>query len=723
QGLVTRPDPSPLIDAQGQLPDFFLVLKKADAGGGGDAGTGVRLLQMRAKDFQSVLNQIAAGTTDAHGETWVSVYHEEGAFTRRPTEFQRLGSLPYRLLTKGVWAAVDAINEWLETPEFNNAFPYLAYNKAGDVEYYQVQVADSPTLPTLNKYKLLPLTQQVEGAAAEINYDQLDVVGFLQGTETPASGTVSQAAAVDGVSLANGGSNATPPQPQAAAETAGGAPMSANAALKGENPVHVASCWEVGGNVAGDHCAGERVIPSWVEVMPGTCPAAGYTAGGKPKPCVNESDGVVAIKLSRDEDSEKNVLRVYVKHPWSYPESVCSFSAATCANTARNYAEAVLTYFADEGYDMAYFKGNASTLPCRIVHFPLRQGQLGQELDEPPNELVVACPGRDYASFVNASLKHVASHPPATTVTVSGAVHNIAIPNTPQQGGYAFLIETNVTLCAGPSAQLCRSLRYDPFAFVSACRVAVDVNGQRCTFTSPQRPSPTGPDVMSQVAAGACDGINLTVGGPFNDYLVLGVKDSLRPTSVNVSVTNTQRCPQANSLNYSIPSGAPALEGQAVLQPPTTAGFVAPPFAHQEGFTAADNVIDEVEGIQVGGVEFKKSGSKLIARFAVSGSAADWAVFAFVNTSTSSGWEWMETSFEEVASGATQEIEVSTGGAPAQYRYIAELFICEEGWVIGSRAHNEKLREAINAVNSGSEVPAIVRQHCVIAHVHLNHLT
>ena len=673
-GIFQQYDPLPLLDIQEKPPTFYSVFKTADPVTK-DSGRGVKLVEVAVKP-EELVQALQYTEEDASGEHWVTVYEERGLFSggNRPAEWQRLGSMPYRYLVKApIRALWDAIVHAATTPNVDYAFPYLKLRQtqAGH-QAYEVVFDDEPNLATLNKFKLKPLSLQA-ASGEEIDADQLHVVDLLQNE---------------------------------------GAPMAGNDRLQDGREVFVASCWEIGGALAGTECAGKSVLPEGVEVrMENDCPSTHVIGQGtQQRTCLNKSDGLVELKLYHDEDLDKDVLRVLVKHPWSYPENVCS---ATYCNTAENYSIELLKYFANESYSSNYFSDH--NLPCEIIQFTAPQ----QGKERPPRVLLAACPGRDASEPVNVSLAHVASHPQASSVTVQGNSHLITIPNTQQSGGYAFLIETNVTLCAGVPPY-CRSLRYSPSAFVTRFNLRVDVNGSSCTFTRAEGPGSTTVEQVTQEAQGQCSGLKLVVGGPFDDYLVLGVNASERPVGPGTTINVNAVRKTSNSLNYSIASTSSEEEGM-VLRSVEEEG-VALEWSHDSSFTPADHVVDEVTGADAL-AEFRRSGSRITARFLAQGQEADWAVLALVDTSTAGGWKWMKTAFKNLnSSTGIQELGVDAGGVPRSYNYLAELFVCEDGWVIGGRQHNARLREAIRGVSSGADIARLVREHCVIAHVHLNRL-
>ena len=837
QGQLVTPPASPLIDQQGELPDFFLVLKKADTLGGGEEGNGPRLLQLRAKDLQGILDQIAAGNTDANGQNWVSVYHEPGAFTltNKPKWFQQLGSLPYRWIKTVIGNAATGISDWLATPEVENRFPYLAYKSLTNPQsgapsgYYQVQVSDAPTLPTLNKYKLKALTEPVKGTPVETNYDQLDIVGFLQGTQTtggtttqaPASTRVSLAASTVSVStsvtflsssgatcpaeedvyaeIVAGGSvyptdtlgsvdaaggtaeftftgvpaalvgssvtlkfnvkcglstgyqpevsktiiefdensaiingfeirvastvsstapASTPPQQAGGAPSAttqGGALMSANAELKSGKEILVVSCEDTGGNIETAKCGynDDSIPPSWLDVRQNNdCPATGEVSGKK---CINATDGAVIIRLLPEGDFGKPELRVFVKHPWAYPAGVAQ------DDSALNFTKAVLQYFADESYDLSYFRG--TNLPCKTII--LSQSQ-------EPYELVARCPGAEITP-TGASLTHLRIVAPRPTAQPPAAA-SIQVPSfnafdyvlacSPSSFatcGLTVEFQPNVTFTQGNLGSFSRP--YPVFAFVKQHRqIKIEL-----TKTTPDPPAQTQTCTYSGIALPGnsevvavktgCEGIDLK-SNSFGDTLLLTI--GLRQlnsaeggtTTVRVSVVGTP----SNQLEYLVPKVPEVGSTGGLAQPvPSSTTTTQPSFTYQSGWVrATPSHPQSGDGaVSIDGVEFMRSGTTITAHFAATPS--NFYVLAAVNTSGSSGWVW-----KKVVSGNTSEQTATLTGISSSWaNFIIELFVCEGGWVISQNAHNLQLR----AIHTRSGRTEAVQQHCAWTYAPLSSIT
>ncbi|NYZ75414.1 hypothetical protein H0O03_04110 [Candidatus Micrarchaeota archaeon] len=844
QGQLVTPPASPLIDQQGELPDFFLVLKKADTLGGGEEGNGPRLLQLRAKDLQGILDQIAAGNTDANGQNWVSVYHEPGAFTltNKPKWFQQLGSLPYRWIKTVIGNAATGISDWLATPEIENRFPYLAYKSLTNQQsgapsgYYQVQVSDAPTLPTLNKYKLKALTEPVKGTPAEINYDQLDIVGFLQGTQTgQAPATVSHARSElplslspaetevgvsaifnnpsgqpcvgdvqmawielsDGTSVyasevgntfeagqavfsftidsllfsvllsdnehvtigfagidcsgtnykksfnnipldsniilpatqltasdlsspstgtqtppAGTGTQTTGAPAASATSTTVSAPMSANAELKPGKEILVVSCEDTGGNIETAKCGynDDSIPPAWLDVRQNNdCPASGEVSGKK---CINATDGVVIIRMLPEGDFGRPELRVFVKHPWAYPAGVAQ------DDSALNFTKAVLQYFADESYDLSYFRG--TNLPCKTII--LSQSQ-------EPFELVARCPGAEITP-AGASLTHLRiveprppTQPSAPTTSAVTSIHvpaftafdyDLACPlSSFATCGLTVEFQPNIIFAWGNQPSFTRA--YPAFAFVKANRkIQIDVikktsgqsdRTQTCTYSGIALLGHS--DVPANRDAG-CTGIDLK-SNSFGDTLLLAIglkqlnSDDNGQTIVRVSVIGMQ----ANLLEYTIPQ-VPAVEaGGGLAQPSSSQPAISaqPSFTYTSGWSRAIGSHSQSgDGdVSIDGAEFQSQGNTVTARFKAT--PGNVYVLAAVNTSGSSGWVW-----KKVASGdATGEQTATLTGVSSSWaNFIIELFVCEEGWVISQNAHNLQLR----AIHTRSGRTEAVQQHC-----------
>ncbi|MGC8850921.1 MAG: MSCRAMM family protein [Candidatus Micrarchaeia archaeon] len=188
-GTFTTPAPTQLLEKI-SLPEFYFMLKKADPLGGGVEGTGLKLFHLKVKSIDDLL----AAASQQTG--WETVYEEKGFVPGKPTEIQRIGSIPYRAAKSIIGGLYDWARDAVATSGKNRGFPYVVYDEKASA--YTIGFSEYPTLATLNKFVVLPFLEPLEasGSPQLLDHDPLKIAEAFNKQRRTAPSTSAAATAV-----------------------------------------------------------------------------------------------------------------------------------------------------------------------------------------------------------------------------------------------------------------------------------------------------------------------------------------------------------------------------------------------------------------------------------------------------------------------------------------------------------------------------------------------